>query len=519
MSIEVQPGQSQQERGFLADSVVSITRIESCTYPLAPFDPPSAFPELQRTPLAGRIDPSNQVYSAVRESLRLIGLDAANFGTADWNPLRGIVQPGNHVVVKPNWVSHKHDRNESWQQIVTHGAVLRPVLDYVQLALEGRGTISLADGPMLDSDFQKICGLTGATDLAAFYGRLSGIAPVELLDLRSVLFETRDAVVINRHKLPGDPRGGTRVDLGRHSALYRFKGEGRYYGADYDTDEVNQHHHDEVQEYQLSGTAVGADVIIDVPKLKSHHKVGVTLALKGVVGLNCGRNWLPHRTQGTPQTGGDQFAGSGYRQRIESWGVRAFERASLRFPRSVPKLFRVAKLIGRKIFGASHRTIRGGGWHGNDTLWRMVHDINRSLLYADRSGTLHGRPTKNRLCVIDGIIAGEGLGPVGADALSCGVILAGQNAVAVDVVGAELMGFDFERIPMLAEAFIEHALPLVEFAPADIITRSNVAGWAGSLEELREASPFCFAPPLGWENHIERTTQKSPALPANSLHS
>lgn len=35
--------------------------------------------------------------------------------------------------------------------------------------------------------------------------------------------------------------------------------------------------------------------------LKTHQKLGVTLALKGIVGLNCGRNWLPHRTQGTAE--------------------------------------------------------------------------------------------------------------------------------------------------------------------------------------------------------------------------
>jgi hypothetical protein len=248
-----------------------------------------------------------------------------------------------------------------------------------------------------------------------------------------------------------------------------------------------------------------------VPKLKSHHKVGVTLALKGVVGLNCGRNWLPHRTQGTPQTGGDQFAGSGYRQRLESWGVRAFERASLRFPRVMPKLYRIAKRIGRKVFGESHETIRGGGWHGNDTLWRMVHDINRALLYADESGRLHDRPTKNRFCIIDGIIAGEGMGPVNADALGCGVILAGQSPVAVDVVGAELMGYDFRRIPMLAEAFAQHPLPLVQFGPDAIATRSNVSEWNGTLATLRHSCPFCFAPPLGWQDHIERGGRRSGA--------
>ena len=503
MNVEIQAEQTQKDEKSLTERIVAVVSMPGSRYSAPPFDPSLQFPELGRLGFSVETDPTNQVYSAIRETLRLLEMDPSHFGTRLWNPLRGIVRPGDHVVVKPNWVSHKHERNDTWEQIVTHGAVLRPILDYVQLALEGKGAISVADGPMLDSDFARICQLTGANRLHDFYKHRSSV-PIELLDLRSVLFETRNAVVIRRQKLPGDPRGSVAVDLGRRSALYGFKGEGRYYGADYDMKEVNDHHRGELHEYLLSGTAMKADVIVDVPKLKSHHKVGVTLALKGVVGLNCGRNWLPHRTQGTPQTGGDQFARSSYRQLLESWGVRTFEEASLRFPRVAPWCYRFAKHLGRMIFGESTHTVRGGGWYGNDTLWRMVHDINRALTYGDGSGRLHDRPTKRRLCIVDGIIAGEGLGPVNASAVACGVIVAGQNPVAVDVVGAELMGFDFTQIPMLLESFKPHALPLVDFMPSAIITRSNVPTWSGSIEKLRSACPFSFAPPLGWVDHIER---------------
>jgi len=382
----------------------------------------------------------------VRESLHLLGLDESHFGTPRWNPLEAVVHHGDSVLIKPNWVSQKHELNDTWQQIITHGAVLRAVIDYVQIALGGQGAIWLADGPMLNSDFAEISRRTGAACLEEFYNKLSGVCPLELIDLRSVLFETRDDVVVSRSSLPGDPRGNVAVDLGAHSAFYHFAGEGRYYGADYDTDEVNQHHHGETQQYQLSGSAMQADVIIDVPKLKTHHKVGVTLALKGVVGLNTNRNWLPHRTQGTPRKGGDQFANSGIRQRLEQTVVRMFERASLRFPRAVPPIYRLAKRVGRTVLGASHRTIRGGGWHGNDTLWRMVLDINRALQYADTEGQLHETPCRRRFCVVDGIIAGEGTGPVFADPRAAGVVLAGSCPAVVDTVGAELIGFDHTHI-------------------------------------------------------------------------
>lgn len=496
--------------GELSEQLVSICRTVEGPYPeRPPFHPAEPYPELKRLGSHGGIDPANQVYGAVRHALWLLRLDEQNYGTERWNPFHQLIRPGDAVLIKPNWVCHTHDRNDSWQQLITHGAVIRPVLDYVQLALEGRGAISVADGPMLNSDFAEICRRTGITRIKEYFQTVPGAVAINLLDLRSILFETRDAVILKRHVLPGDPRGGVVVDLGRQSAFYGFEGEGRYYGADYDREEVNRHHRGDSHEYQLSGTAMSADVIIDVPKLKAHHKVGVTMALKGVVGLNCGRNWLPHRTQGTPDRGGDQFQSSGVRQKAESAIVSAFEQTSLRFPRAVPGIYRIAKRVGKHVFGQSHETIRGGGWHGNRTLWRMVHDINRALIYGDATGRLDQRPTKKRFCIVDGIVAGEGMGPTSADPVPCGVIVAGASPVAVDIVGTELMGFDHARIPMLAEAFGEHSLALVRFGASDIRIASNVHAWSGDIPSLREANPFAFAAPLGWVNYIERNEAAS----------
>ncbi len=320
VTLESQPAGSNPT---LTDCLVSICRGARAAYPVtAPFHPPEVYPELARGGRAVPIDPTNDVYAAVRESFRLLGLDADHYGQSDWNPLFELVRPGDRVMLKPNWVSQRHGRNDTWQQVITHGSVIRAVVDYVQLALDGRGEIILADGPLLSTDFAEVCRRTGAADVRDYFFSLKGAVPLELVDLRTLRFDTRDAVVVARHDLPGDPRGAAVVDLGRRSALFGFKGEGHYYGADYDTSEVNRHHRGEIQEYQLSASAMGADVIIDIAKLKTHHKVGVTMALKGIVGLNCGRNWLPHRTQGTPEQGGDQFSSSGARQKIEMAVVR-----------------------------------------------------------------------------------------------------------------------------------------------------------------------------------------------------
>ena len=52
---------------------------------------------------------------------------------------------------------------------------------------------------------------------------------------------------------------------------------------------------------------LGADAVINIPKLKTHKKSGVTLALKSCIGLTNEKYWLPHYTAGTPAEDGDEF--------------------------------------------------------------------------------------------------------------------------------------------------------------------------------------------------------------------
>src|SRR5258708_33649494 len=143
---------------MLADREVAVSRSARSDYAVAPpFHPPQLYPEFGGFSAGTAIDPANHVFATVRDAFHLLGLDRDFFGTPNWNPLREIVRPGDRVVIKPNWVSHSHELNDSWEQIITHGSVIRAVIDYAQLALSGHGTISLADGPMLNSDFSEIC--------------------------------------------------------------------------------------------------------------------------------------------------------------------------------------------------------------------------------------------------------------------------------------------------------------------------------------------------------------------------
>jgi len=56
------------------------------------------------------------------------------------------------------------------------------------------------------------------------------------------------------------------------------------------------------------------------------------------------------------------------------------------------------------------------------------------------------------LVVVDGTVAGEGLGPAESKPVKMDLVIAGDNALATDMVGASVMGFEVSRIKFLKYA-------------------------------------------------------------------
>jgi uncharacterized protein (DUF362 family) len=472
-------------------------------YPKAPpFHPAERYPEY-----SGIVsDEPNGAYAAVREAFVLLGFDASRAGTPAWNPLGEIVKPGDVVLLKPNWVVDTHPRDPNGlEYTITHGSVIRAVADYVAIALAGRGRIVVADAPQTDSAFSAIVDASGMPQMAAYFAT-RGI-DFRIVDLRAEEWVNRDGVIVERRKLPGDPNGYAIVDLGAASEFAGYRGEGRYYGADYDVSFVNRNHAGNTHRYSLARTALDCDVFINLPKLKTHKKGGITCSLKNLVGINGDKNYLPHHTVGSPENGGDQFPVRAGKSTIEHRAAAMLRKLSLVIPKAGPLVLRGARRVGKRIFGDGGATIRSGNWHGNDTVWRMTLDMNRALLYwsAARDGIDPAAPRRRYLSVVDGIVAGEGNGPMDPDRRPFGAVLAGTNAAAVDAASAVLMGFDPDRIPTIRNAFAEHALPIAHGEWREVAIASNRDGWRGRLGaiDLRATPPF--APHFGWKGVIERT--------------
>jgi hypothetical protein len=133
----------------------------------------------------------------------------------------------------------------------------------------------------------------------------------------------------------------------------------------------------------------------------------------------------------------------------------------------------------------------------------MVLDLNTLMFYADANGILQDTPQRRYFSVIDGIIGGMEEGPLKPRPRPAGLLVGGFNPVAVDMVCARLMGYDYCKIPMIRRAAERAVLPLGQFTPERIHLTSNVTRWQnifrsgdGGLE---------FTPTRGWKGYIELT--------------
>jgi uncharacterized protein (DUF362 family) len=416
------------------------------------------------------------------------------------------ITPGQRVVLKPNWVKEHDERRPGpgqWEHVVTHPAVIEAVARWAAARLQNRGTMIVCDAPQTDSSFRTLAQYCGLEEMTARMRRDFPGLEFVLLDLRPEEWETIDGVTVAKNRLPGDPLGSTQVNLDAASEFVGYQGLGRLYGASFDMAETNGKHHNLHHQYLLCRTPMDADVFINLPKLKTHKKVGMTCALKNLVGINANKNWLPHHTEGTPDTGGDQFPAATTRARLEHSWMGAAKRQLKNRP-ALSRLFVPLKKIGRLIFGDTQKVIRSGNWHGNDTCWRMVLDLNKCLFFYDGQGQPRKSPLRY-LAVVDAIVAGEGNGPMAPDSKSCGLILAGTHPVAVDCVAATLMGFDWNKLRLLLHSFSLRELNFVPFQPHLIQVISNKPVWTGGLGDLRET--FAFRPHFGWTGAIEKQNQ------------
>lgn len=475
----------------------------------APWHPQENYPELAFRIAEGASEERNTAFAAVRNALIGLGLDPENVGSPEWNPIRSLIREGGTVVLKPNFIRHwnpasEEDSGASVDSVITHGSIVRAAAEYAFLAVGPDGRVVIAEAAQQDCDFDQIREMTGLDSIQAYFRERHDFE-LEVVDLRREQVTFEDGIITSRKTLPGDPLGYRAVDLGEKS-FFTDSGldPNLFRGADYDPGPTSEHHSNGRNAYLLSETVLTADLIINLPKLKTHKKTGVTLALKNMVGINGDKNWLPHHSAGAVDQGGDEFPGRAPVDRMRSWLVE-MSRGLLKTGRATG-LARLYRRVETSVRGDDF--IRSGNWYGNQTTWRMCADLNRCVYFSD-SQTLNREASETQRCVLtilDGLVAGEGNGPLAPRDVPLGVVLASVDPIALDLAAIRLMNFDPERIPKVREFMRAGFLRVSEVRnPSDVeIGEPKEQGGSCEVYALDDlSSEFTFVPHPGWVGHIE----------------
>lgn len=491
------------------------TFVDKAKYPDSPFHPPLDYPEFNG--MFKEFDASNELYDEIRNLFISAGYDLKNQGSINWNPFRGYIKEGQTVIVKPNLVNNETDGLLGTNCLTTNASIIRPIVDYLILLQKQEHIdfkIIIADVPIQGANFDQILNQTGLKPLLEFYQQ-NEMKMVEILDLRHKIAVADKSGFFKKKSATGDPMGYTKVHLGK-SFLNDIAGDYKKFGVSgYDPKETfSQIEQTGLHYYHIPNSVLNADLFINLPKLKTHQKAGITIAMKNLIGINGEKAWIPHYRRGSKKSGGDEFDNNQVFLKTLTTKVNLLLQGKSKFLWNLGKrinaifikpLFRQDYYKGNNLTENERKALflTGGGWHGNDTIWRPILDLNYLLFYVDKTGKESFQQKRKYICLTDGIIAGDGDGPLSPDPKKAGLIALSENPVLNDVCFSRIMGFDWHKIPQL-----KHSVDLKEYFSFSGNTKDiKIIKCANNkiLVEIdfEDLPNLKFAPAPGWIGYIE----------------
>lgn len=475
--------------------MISITADQTIVYPDPEnfYSPDERFPEYRYAHISTKTNP---VYRAVRNCFAQADLDRKHLGQSSWNPLGDFIQPATRVFVLCNFVFHRvaDESAEDFAAKCIHGAVLRALVDYLLLAVGENGSVAFGNAPMQFCHWESVLRDTGAQVVEKFY-QSNGV-PVKAKDLRLFVGEKNRYGAIKKIERRNEA-DGVAVDLAADSLLVDLDRNPLtpYRVMNYNPARTEGFHAHGSHTYIINRHILEADAIVSLPKLKTHEKVGITCALKGFVGAVAHKDSLPHHRYGPPINEGDEYPSD--RTGLLRMASALHDRVQQVTPdRTTGNLLRVADRIVHKVLEPVG-PVTEGAWWGNDTAWRMVLDLARIATYASATGEMQTLPLRKHLILVDGIIGGEGQGPLFPEAVYSGSLLFSDNLLAVDYACASLMGLDPGCLPLIREALKLSKYPLIEHQLENewVIYNSRSI----PISELISLASYHYKPPLGWK--------------------
>jgi len=313
---------------------------------------------------------ADEVSDALGRAARLLG-----WADGEDNPLGRVVARGSRVLVKPNLVLHENQGPWGVEPLVTHPSLIRAAVEAALRA--GAAEVLVGDAPVQGCDFDQLLEVTGlgawADELQKSEPRFKGVQ-----DFRRTTCTFDDGVRVAVEDVRPEEKFAL-FDLGGESLLEPVTdGRGSFRVTCYDPRLMQKTHAPGRHQYLVAREVLEADVVINLPKLKTHKKAGVTCALKNLIGINGNKEYLPHHRVGGSRLGGDCYAGaSPFKRAIEF----ALDRQNTSNSSSVVKVWRgVGAQLERVANLLGDETGTEGSWSGNDTVWRTCLDLNRVLL-------------------------------------------------------------------------------------------------------------------------------------------
>jgi uncharacterized protein (DUF362 family) len=395
-------------------------------------------------------------------------------------PFGALIPAGARVLIKPNWVLHHNQGTGGMDPMITHGSIVKAV---VKAALQADpAQVMVGDAPIQTCDLPALLKEaqldTWARELTKADARFRG-----LKDFRRTTAKYVNGVrVAEENVLPEDDF--VLFDLGADSLLEPITDEKDDFRVTcYDPLLMAKTHSRGLHRYLIARDVVTADVVINLPKLKTHKKAGITCALKNLIGINGNKEYLPHHRLGGTELGGDCYPGNSKVKRMLEY---ASDQQNLSDAGTKARVWGgVATQLNRVLHLMGDELGIEGSWIGNDTIWRTGLDLNRILLYGNADGAMNAAPQRRVVHLADAIVAGQGDGPLSPQPLPLGLLFAGNNAAVVDWFGAQLLGYDPERLPIVREAFGNFRWPIATSRPSD---------------ELKPKQLLPVIYPVGWRN-------------------
>lgn len=467
-------------------------------YPILDFGPSEFYPEYLFKSSTIQKN-KNNVYEMIRNCLYGLGLDIDNYGTAKWNPLGRYIKPGDHVLIKPNWVMHmngaKNVKENAMECLVTHPSCIRGICDYCLIALEGKGQVIIGDAPMQDCNLPDLLEKMHFNEILKFYKEQD--QAVSFMDFRKYQSTfNENKVIVNKIYKSGV---GVNVNMDKLSIHEKRVGKRIYQVDNYSKEETGKYHGEADHIYSINKDVLDADVIINFCKPKSHRLAGFTAAMKNMVGITYNKASLPHRVEGSVTEGGDAYLSQSYAKkiidRVLDRKIKYEEKHNILFATVDRYIYGLLLILTRKL---GRDPYIKGIWYGNDTIWRTVIDLNYIEKFADKKGKLQYTQQRNILNFADMIIAGDHNGPCQPEPKKIGVIMASESAVAMDLAICKMIGFPEEKIPMIRALRNHEADYLFGNCTADIELISNDHILTGKLEEIDFPDSWHYVPHEMW---------------------